>query len=273
MKPLKIVLYTAMAATLVSCPAKEKGEKHAVILSTESYADKPESSEFDEGLKNAFLINVANQYDALLKLGYKKENIQVLFPNAEIDTTETTDNEKIKQIKNVSPATKHNLYEALSDISKKIEPEDEFTLIIQGHGRKTRNSSYIAIGEERITPEELNQYAERINASKERYIIDACYSGNFGILANKNQKVFTSSTSESPGIISKKDSFSRFLMNAYLNPEADENKDGKISDIEAFNYAERQRQPYLKQHEEAGHTYKYLYDLEGFKGQKFSKEK
>lgn len=255
----------------------EDKEKYSIIISPESYKHKKILSDFDQGLKNAFLINTASIYNSQLKHGYKPENIHIFYADGIIDTAENYNKleiEKLIQDKYISgqikPANIKDIFHTADSLSKIISSEDEFCLTIMGHGENNELGSYILFPENKeiLRNTDLENISKKINAKTETYIIDACYSGGFANVAKENQQVFTSSTEKSPAIISRIDSFSRYLHDAKVNPEADYDCDGKITWNEAFKKAEQTRLPLLKMHEDAGHTRNH--PLQGFYGQKYN---
>jgi len=261
-------------------------EKYSLIIAPETYRDKKITADFDGGLKNSFLLNVASIYESQKREGYKPENIYILCADGKIDTSETMNRPEIESLTSekyltgkITPATFNNISKTIDSLATKIDDNDEFTFTIMGHGEKAFPETYIKLPYDsdlrgtprRLTSTNLKYFADKIKAGEETYIIDACYSGDFSTaLSVGKQKVFTSSTSESPSLISRIDSFSRYLHYAKTDKEADLNKDGKISWDEAFEKAEYERMPVLKKHEEAGHTLFGKYPLEGFYGQKYN---
>lgn len=261
-------------------------EKYSLIIAPETYRDKKILTDFDEGIKNAFLLNIASIYDSQKNEGYSPENIHILYADGKIDTSEQYNRPQIEELTQekyllgqIIPATKYNIEKTIDSLANKIDSNDEFTLTIMGHGEKDFLETYIKIPNykntifqpEKITTSDLEKYSEKIKAEQETYIIDACYSGEFAQgLAKENQQVFTSSTKNSPSIISRIDSFSRYLIYAKTDPEADLNNDGIINWEEAFQKAEQERKIILKKHEKSGHTLFGKYPLEGFYGQKYN---
>jgi hypothetical protein len=255
--------------------------KYAVIFSPGSFKDKElVDYSFDGGTKNSFLITIANIYHSLKKMGYQDKNIRILYHDGRIDASETLDPDKIKALaedkfsKPADAATSKNLESTLDELSQKIDENDEFTFVVMNHGFREGPTAYINdfnddSKQAKIYPSDIELWTSRIKAKNQLFVVDSCYSGQFGVeLGKGNRVVLTSSAQYSPSVVSRIDQFSRFFFNAAADLDSDLDGDGKVTVGEAFKVAEEQRLPILEKHKEAGDL--AFYKLEGFYAKKFN---
>jgi len=202
---------------------KEKNpvEKYAVLVSGNS-------EKYEPGAKNRFWLALTDTYKSLIELGYKKENIQILYPlspnkdlprNQEISDYILSDKNK----GNIRWASKENLKTVLETITKKTDSNDRFRLYFVGHGSyKNGKSTY-------------NLFL---------VFFDICESGKWSI-DNPNYITITTCGDEKQGAILSPDfSFSARFTKNETEKKSDINKDGELSIEEVF---ERTKAQYRKQ--------------------------
>lgn len=264
--------------SIISSNKSSRG-KYALIVATGTYRDKPQSNAFDGGTKNAFLITIADIYNTLSVMGYRQGDINILYHDGVVDNGEASINPNVAELIDdmsgeVVVASAENLENRITTLSEQVTENDDFVFVFMGNGFKEDEERYVRLyspneSEVRLYPEQMLETIKRIKAGRQFYVIDACYSGEFGEhLASQGSVVFTSSSSDSPAILSREDQFSRFLFQ-----EIKKYQDGgsiwsgtKLHD--AFVSAEERRKGFLEEHKRAGHLLGH--SLQGFSGQSYN---
>ena len=256
-------------------------KKYAIIGALNTYREIPIEDSFDQGTKNAFLINIANVYDSLRKSGYDAKNISVMYYDSQIDSTEATDKEKINRMikeKNLLPANNTTLDSLLTNITKKANENDKFTLNLMSHGSFNTKDSHLnfELDNTKLYASDLYEMTKDIKANEQLYVIEACNSKKFanrmfakGAFSKKAQQklnkylIICSATKKS--IISRKAQFSKYFFQASTNGQSDINQDKEITTTETFEYGEKKRLEMIKLHQQNGDIPKYA-NLNSYRG-------
>jgi len=264
--------------SMVSANKSSRG-KYALIIATESYRGKPPSNAFDGGTRNAFLITIADIYNTLSIMGYEKEDVNILYHDGIVDNGEANINPNVAELiddmsNQIVVASAETLENRINTLSEQVTEEDDFVFVFMGNGFEEDGGKYVKLyspneNEVRLYPEQMVETVKRIKAGRQFYVIDTCYSGEFGEhLASQGSVVFTSSSPDSPAILSREDQFSRFLFQEIKKYQ----KDGSIWDgtklHDAFVSAEERRKGFLEEHKRAGHLLGH--SLQGFSGQSYN---
>jgi hypothetical protein len=132
-------------------------------------------------------------------------------------------------------ATREQLSAALADIAARAHSEDDFILILIGHGSHDGVQYKLNLVGPDISAAELAQACARIHARRQLIVNTTSSSGGaIADLAHAGRAVIaaTKSGSEKNATV-----FARFFVEALADPSADVNKDEAISALEAFQYA------------------------------------
>lgn len=160
------------------------------------------------------------------KLDFAPEQVYLLFEDVKPDP-------KIIRAR----STKVEVEKLFGDLAKKLTENDLLLVMIVGHGTFDGEAAKINLPGPDITDKDL---ARMVKATKAKYrvIVNAASaSGEFlKSLSGKNTVVITATKS---GMEKTDTLFPKFFIEAFDTSEADTNKDGVVSLVEAFEYAVR----------------------------------
>jgi hypothetical protein len=134
-------------------------------------------------------------------------------------------------------ATRAHLTETLTSIARDAKPEDDFVLILIGHGSFDGvDYKFNLVGPD-ITGGELASLSDRI-AAKRQLIVNATSAsgGSVAALERPGRGVIAATKS---GTEKNATVFARYWVEALQDPTADLDKSDSISAMEAFSYAQR----------------------------------
>ncbi len=133
-------------------------------------------------------------------------------------------------------ATRAHLTEALASIAHDAKPEDDFVLILIGHGSFDIDYKFNLVGPD-ITAGELAGLCDRI-PTKRQLIVNATSSsgGSVAALEKPGRGVIAATKN---GTEKNATVFARYWVEALQDPTADLDKSDSISAMEAFAYAQR----------------------------------
>ncbi|HEX5412546.1 MAG TPA: hypothetical protein VFZ27_11910 [Terriglobia bacterium] len=141
-------------------------------------------------------------------------------------------------------ATRANLRETLGAISHEAKPEDDFVLTFIGHGTfDGMEYKFNLVGPD-ISGEELGKLCDRIPAKRQLIVNTSNASGgSIGMFERPGRAVIAATKS---GTEKNATVFARYWVEALHNPDADTDKDGSESALEAFQYAQRKTAEYYE---------------------------
>ena len=136
-----------------------------------------------------------------------------------------------------SSATKARLTEALNQIARDAKPEDEFTLILIGHGSYDGEEYKFNLPGPDISGEELAVLCDKIPAKRQLIVNTTSASGgSIGALQKVGRIVITATKT---GTEKNATVFARYWVDALRDSSSDVDKNEAISALEAFQYADR----------------------------------
>lgn len=142
-------------------------------------------------------------------------------------------------------ATRQAIRETLGRVARDIKPDDAFALLLIGHGTYDSSEYKFNIPGPDITAEELASLLDRVPASRQLVVNMTSASGaSLPVLAKKNRVVITATKS---GTEKNATVFARYWLDALQNASADTDKNGTISALEAFRYAQSKTAAYFQQ--------------------------
>jgi hypothetical protein len=143
-----------------------------------------------------------------------------------------------------SAATKQGVHDALTRLATEIGPDDAFGLFLIGHGTFDGEEYKFNVPGPDITARELSQLVNRIPARRQLVVnMTSCSGASFTSLARKDRIVVTATKS---GTEKNAPVFARFWVDALKDPAADTDKNGTISALEAFSYAQKRTSAYFE---------------------------
>lgn len=136
-----------------------------------------------------------------------------------------------------SDATRARLRDTLSTVAHQAQPEDDFVLVLIGHGSFDGVEYKFNLPGPDVSGSELAAMCNAIPAKRQLIVNTTSASGgSIPVLERTGRGVIaaTKNGSEKNATI-----FARYWVEALHDPDADVNKDDSISALEAFQYAER----------------------------------
>jgi hypothetical protein len=134
-------------------------------------------------------------------------------------------------------ATRGQMTEILGEIAKQAKPEDDFVLILIGHGSFDGIEYKFNLVGPDISGAELASLCDRI-ASRRQLIVNTTSSsgGSIGALEKPGRAVVAATKT---GTEKNATVFARYWVEALHDPTVDLDKNDSISALEAFEYADR----------------------------------
>ncbi len=134
-------------------------------------------------------------------------------------------------------ATRGQMTETLGEIAKQATPEDDFVLVLIGHGSFDGVEYKFNLVGPDISGAELASLCDRI-ASRRQLIVNTTSSsgGSIGALEKPGRAVIAATKT---GTEKNATVFARYWVEALHDPTADLDKNDSISALEAFEYADR----------------------------------
>jgi hypothetical protein len=140
-------------------------------------------------------------------------------------------------------ATRAGLESTLEQVAAQLQPDDDFALLLIGHGTFDGTDYKFNLPGPDITARELALLLNRIPARQQLIVNMTSASGAcLGALAKKDRIIITATKS---GNEKNATVFARYWIDALRDPAADTNKDGAVSALEAFHYAESKTAGYF----------------------------
>lgn len=141
-------------------------------------------------------------------------------------------------------ATRQHIREALSAVANEAKPDDGFALFLIGHGSFDGTDYKLNIPGPDVTAGELASLLNRIPARRQLVAnMTSCSGASLAALARKDRIVITATKS---GNERNATVFARYWVDALRDPSADTDKNGIVSALEAFRYAERKTAAYFE---------------------------
>ena len=134
-----------------------------------------------------------------------------------------------------SQATADNFRETLSDIARKAKPEDDFILILIGHGSFDGiEYKFNFVGPD-LTAAQIAELCDRIAARRQLVVNTTSASGGSIPAMERPGRAMIAATKS--GTEKNATVFARYWVEALQDPAADTDKSDSISAMEAFSYA------------------------------------
>ena len=143
-----------------------------------------------------------------------------------------------------SGATKQQVEQTLDKLASEMSASDTFALFLIGHGTFDGVDYKINLPGPDMTAAELAKALNRIPASRQLIVnMTSCSGASAAALAKKDRVVITATKS---GTEKNAPVFARYWIDALHDPGADADKNGSVSALEAFRYAERKTAAYFE---------------------------
>ncbi len=140
-------------------------------------------------------------------------------------------------------ATKANLEAKLRSIAQQAKPDDSVVVMLIGHGTFDDREYKLALPGPDITATELAQLLDRIQAKVLVVNTTSSSGGSIPILQKPKRVVITSTKTGTEKNVTV---FARYWIEALRDPAADADKNGIVTALEAFKYAEAKTAKYFE---------------------------
>lgn len=197
-------------------------------------------------LSTAFVLHAASYYVTIAGLGGTPEyETQFAKWATELDH-DFRANGPDSQVVTLSgsAATRQHVQETLSHLALEVKPEDAFALFLVGHGTFDGTDYKFNLPGPDITAAELASLLNRIPAHRQLVVnTTSCSGASVAALARRDRIVITATKS---GSEKNAPVFARYWIDALRDPAADTDKNGTVSALEAFVYAQRKTNAYFE---------------------------
>jgi hypothetical protein len=141
-------------------------------------------------------------------------------------------------------ARREEISQTLNKLAKEIQPGDSFGLFLIGHGTFDGTDYKFNIPGPDITANELAALLNAISARRQLVVnMTSCSGASLAVLARKDRIVITATKS---GTEKNAPVFARYWIDALRDPAADADKNGTVSALEAFRYADKKTAAYFE---------------------------
>jgi hypothetical protein len=138
----------------------------------------------------------------------------------------------------VGPSTKEQIERTLGDLATKAAPDDVILVLLIGHGSAQGGEARFNIPGPDLTAKDYARLLDAFRSQRVALVNAASASGDFvAALSKKNRVIVTATRS---GGEKNETVFGGYFVQAYAADGADSDKDGKVSLLEAFEYARRE---------------------------------
>jgi hypothetical protein len=142
-------------------------------------------------------------------------------------------------------ATKQRVEQTLNALAGEAGASDTFALFLIGHGTFDGTDYKINLPGPDMTADELGKLLNRIPAKRQLVVnMTSCSGASLAILAKKDRVVMAATKS---GTEKNAPVFARYWVDALHDPGADTDKNGSVSALEAFRYADRKTTAYFEE--------------------------
>jgi hypothetical protein len=141
-------------------------------------------------------------------------------------------------------ATRQHVQQTLSRMGGEVQADDAFTLLLVGHGTFDGTDYKFNLPGPDISAAELAALLDKIPARRQLVVnMTSCSGASLAALAKKDRIVVTATKS---GTEKNATVFARYWIDALRDPAADADKNGTVSALEAFLYAQRKTAAYFE---------------------------
>ena len=157
------------------------------------------------------------------------ENVIYLAEKTEVDPLRVDDR-----------STRDNVEHAFATIAERAEPNDHVLVLLIGHGSYSRGESRFNLPGRDLTAQDYARLLEPLHSQQVAFVNTATASGGFiDVLSGEGRTVVTATRSGGQWNATV---FGGYFVEAFADgeEESDQNKDGRVSVLEAFEYAAAQ---------------------------------
>jgi hypothetical protein len=197
--------------------AQEPATTHLLVIAGLGGEPKYTKSFHEWGTK---LVDAATS-----KYGVSKSNVAFLVEKPETDAPGAT-----------GKSSKEGIEKAFADAAKRAGANDQVLIVIFGHGSYLNGESRLNLPGPDMSAEDFGALLVPFRSQKVVFVNAASASGEFvKLLSATNRTIITSTKS---GMERNESLFGGYFAEAFASGGADTNKDGRVSMLEAFTYAQ-----------------------------------
>jgi len=141
-------------------------------------------------------------------------------------------------------ATRANIRAALGRIAAAAKPQDAVVILLIGHGTFEGDYKFNLPGPD-LSAQELAELLNKIPATRQLVVNTTSASGGGNEALRKANRILISATKT--GSEKNATVFARFWVEALGDPSADTDKNGSVSAMEAFRFAERKTKSFYEE--------------------------
>jgi hypothetical protein len=139
-------------------------------------------------------------------------------------------------------STREEVERAIDEIAATATPDDRVLIVLIGHGSGSGEDSRVSIPGPSLRASEYAELIERLAPREVAVVNVASASGDFvPVLAGENHIVVTATRSSQQRNAAI---FGGYFVEAYQDASGDTDRDGRVSILEAFEYARQQTERY-----------------------------
>jgi hypothetical protein len=219
MARVAVALLAAAALVAPNVASAQSGRARVLIVS--GVAGEPQYAD-------VFFKQATTMIDALkTRFGVPDSDIVYLAENPSRDAT------RIK-----AASTKENIERELAALGARSKTGDVLFVMLIGHGSGDGTNSKFAIPGPDITAADFARVLDGIGGPTIAFVNAASASGGFvATLSGPNRVIVTATKSD---MERNQTRFANYFVQAYASDVADADKDGRVSVLEAFDYARRE---------------------------------
>jgi len=141
-------------------------------------------------------------------------------------------------------SSRAKLTETLTRLSSELNADDAFGVFLIGHGTFDGDQYKFNLPGPDITAQELAALINKVPAKRQLVVnMTSCSGASFNALSRKDRVVITATKS---GTEKNAPVFARYWVDSLHDPAADADKNGTISALESFTYAQRKTAAYFE---------------------------
>ena len=208
-----------LAALLLVSAAPVAAQQTHILVITGLSGDPAYAEEFHQWATT--LIDAATDRYAL-----PAENVIYLAEKTELDPVRIGDR-----------STRENVERAFGTIAERAQPNDHVLVLLIGHGSYSNGESRFNLPGRDLTAQDYARLLEGLGSQQVAFVNAATASGGFiEVLSGEGRTVVTATRSGGQWVATV---FGGYFVEAFADgeEESDQNKDGRVSVLEAFEYA------------------------------------
>jgi len=258
-----LLLLAAGAARAADRPSADPVHGYAVLVLATEETNATLNKHLDPQDVNTMEIVLARVYGALVRAGFKDENITVLYASGGVkpDPAEQRCAGQFKRLADKHfnradyEATRENVLSALRACRQKADANDQlvFWILVNGWPNGALSLAKVTY----LIPREMEAELKGLRSRRNYLLFEGCFSGTILERTNMDHAVMVSATgAQTPGWVDRDFSNCATFLESMLDPKCDQDGNGVVDCREAFAATlarAKNYEPIVKKHLEDGH--------------------